>query len=150
MNSLKSVGPPTANPFGDPELPSPASGSSSVKSKATTKSETAAQNEKAATELEAYFMRTVMAETRGNLDDSSVDGGFAGGTFREMLDGALTDKMASGQGMGLKKVIVDSLERAEKIQENGGKLPAAVEQARRMTSHSAVDAIAAHRALKNP
>ncbi len=154
MNSVKSVGPPTANPFGDPELPSQSSVARSGGSKSTAptsgKSGLAAQNEKAATELEAYFLRTVMAETRGNVDESSLDGGFAGSTFREMLDGALTDKMASGHGMGLKDVIVQSLERQQRAKESGRPTSPAVDEALRISSHSSVDAIAAHRALKEP
>jgi Rod binding domain-containing protein len=150
MNSIKSVGAPSANPFGDPELPG--KGTSGIRSTAPTraagKDDLKAQNEQAATQLEAYFLRTVMQETRANVDDNSPDGGFAGSTFRDMLDGALTDKMASGQGMGLKKVIIESLERSQKAGATGDRQPHDAAEIGRITKQTNVDAIAAHRALQ--
>ena len=38
-----------------------------------------------------------------------LDGGFAGDTFRSMLDGAMSDKMAAAGGIGLAKVIAQSM-----------------------------------------
>lgn len=64
----------------------------------------------AAGALEAYFLRQVLAEVR-NATPSGLDGGFAGSTFKEMLDGALADSMASSGGIGLGPAIARSLER---------------------------------------
>ncbi|MSP59502.1 MAG: hypothetical protein EXR72_04010 [Myxococcales bacterium] len=61
----------------------------------------------AASALEAYFLRQVLAEVRAA--GGSLDGGFAGGTFREMLDSALADAMASSGGVGLARTIEGSL-----------------------------------------
>lgn len=63
---------------------------------------------KAATGLEAFFLRQLLAETRP-ADGGGLDGGFAGDTFHDMLDGAMADKMASAGGVGLAKVIAGSL-----------------------------------------
>jgi murein DD-endopeptidase MepM/ murein hydrolase activator NlpD len=53
----------------------------------------------AATQLEAFFVRQLLAEARpkGGL----LDAGFAGGTFAEMLDEAIADKVAAAGGLGL-------------------------------------------------
>jgi len=48
----------------------------------------------AARGLEAHFLRQMLAEVRNSSEGSMLDGGFAGSTFKEMLDGALADKMA--------------------------------------------------------
>ena len=40
-----------------------------------------------------------------------LDGGFAGDTFRSMLDGAMSDKMAAAGGIGLAKVIAQSMSK---------------------------------------
>ncbi len=77
--------------------------------------------EKVAGELESYFMRQILAEAHKSSDDkSNPDGGFAGGTFHDMLDTAMADKMSAGQGLGLKKIIVDSLTRSQEVDEMKG------------------------------
>ena len=53
----------------------------------------------AAKGLESFFLRQLMAEARAS-SPGLLDGGFAGDTFRSMLDDALADAM-SGAGMGL-------------------------------------------------
>jgi flagellar protein FlgJ len=58
----------------------------------------------AAKQLEAYFLRQVLSQVHGSAMTSGgggLDGGFAGDTFHEMLDGALADKIASAGGLGL-------------------------------------------------
>jgi Rod binding domain-containing protein len=101
------------------------------------------QIDKVAGELESYFMRQILAEAHKSSDEkSSLDGGFAGGTFHDMLDGALADKMSVGQGLGLKKIIADSLQRTEASHE----LKAA--QAAKIKGDVVVDAISRTRALK--
>jgi murein DD-endopeptidase MepM/ murein hydrolase activator NlpD len=63
---------------------------------------------KASKELEAFFLKRLMSEARGS-GGGMLDGGFAGDTFREMLDGALSDQMSKSGGVGLAKVIQKSL-----------------------------------------
>jgi len=53
----------------------------------------------AAKGLESFFLRQLLAETRA-ASPGLLDGGFAGDTFRSMLDDALADAM-SGAGLGL-------------------------------------------------
>jgi murein DD-endopeptidase MepM/ murein hydrolase activator NlpD len=55
----------------------------------------------AARALEAYFLRRLLAEVRSDGADPMFGGGFAGATFREMLDEALADEMAAAGGVGL-------------------------------------------------
>ena len=64
---------------------------------------------KAARGLEAHFLRQVLAEVRDAAP--ALDGGFAGSTFKEMLDGALSDSMAASGGIGLGKMIAKELSR---------------------------------------
>ena len=54
----------------------------------------------AGTQLEAFFLRRVLAEARP-APGGMLSGGFAGDTFREMLDGALADTMSDAGGIGL-------------------------------------------------
>jgi murein DD-endopeptidase MepM/ murein hydrolase activator NlpD len=78
------------------------------------KSEDAAT--KAAKQLEAFFLRRLLAEARpqgGGL----VDGGFAGDTFKQMLDEAVADKVAAAGGLGMASMFAAQL---------GGKGAAAV------------------------
>ncbi|MBK7073557.1 MAG: M23 family metallopeptidase [Myxococcales bacterium] len=53
----------------------------------------------AAKGLESFFLRQLLAEARAG-SPGLLDGGFAGDTFRSMLDDALADAM-SGAGLGL-------------------------------------------------
>lgn len=55
---------------------------------------------KAARQLEAFFLRRLLAEARPQ-GGSAIDGGFAGDTFKQMLDEAVADKMADAGGLGL-------------------------------------------------
>ena len=63
----------------------------------------------AARALEAYFMRTMLAELHGSGGSSLAGGGFAGATFQEMLDGALADAASQGKGVGLAGTLASSL-----------------------------------------
>lgn len=54
---------------------------------------------KAAKQLEAFFLRRLLAETRPQ--GGMLDGGFAGDTFKEMLDEAIADKMSNAGGIGM-------------------------------------------------
>src|SRR5262249_53790169 len=63
----------------------------------------------AATALEAYFLRRVLAEVHTN-ENSLTNGGFAGDTFKEMFDEAIADKMSQAGGIGLAKVLARQLD----------------------------------------
>jgi flagellar protein FlgJ len=67
----------------------------------------------AARGLEAHFLRQLLAEVRGTAEGGLLDGGFAGSTFREMLDGALADRMAQGGGIGIAKLLQKQLARSD-------------------------------------
>jgi murein DD-endopeptidase MepM/ murein hydrolase activator NlpD len=65
---------------------------------------------KAARMLEAYFLRRIMAEVRTSSGEGSLLApGFGGEVFREMLDGALADRMAEAGGVGLASMITEQL-----------------------------------------
>jgi murein DD-endopeptidase MepM/ murein hydrolase activator NlpD len=53
----------------------------------------------AATQLEAFFVRQLLAEARPK--GGMMDGGFAGDTFSQMLDEAISDKIAGAGGLGM-------------------------------------------------
>ena len=64
----------------------------------------------AAEALEAYFLRQLLAEVRP-VGGTMGGEGVAGGTFQEMLEGALADAMASGAPFGLAESIEKELQR---------------------------------------
>lgn len=53
----------------------------------------------AARQLESFFLRQFLTEARPA--SGMLDGGFAGDTFRDMLDSALADSMSAAGGLGL-------------------------------------------------
>lgn len=53
----------------------------------------------AAKQLEAFFLRQLLAEARPR--SGGLDGGFAGDTFKQMLDEAVADKVAGAGGLGM-------------------------------------------------
>ena len=61
----------------------------------------------AAKQLEAFFLRQLLAEARPA--GGGIDGGFAGDTFKQMLDEALADKMSSAGGIGMAKLFEKQL-----------------------------------------
>jgi murein DD-endopeptidase MepM/ murein hydrolase activator NlpD len=62
----------------------------------------------AAKQLEAFFLRRLLQEARPQ-GDGLMSGGFAGETFRGMLDEQLADKMAGGAGLGLAELFAKHL-----------------------------------------
>lgn len=58
-------------------------------------------------QLEAFFVRQFLAEARPST--SMLGGGFAGDTFRDMLDSALADSMVAGGGLGLSSTFENAL-----------------------------------------
>jgi murein DD-endopeptidase MepM/ murein hydrolase activator NlpD len=67
--------------------------------------------EKAAKGLEAHFIRQMLSEMRSSSPGGLLDDGFAGSTFREMLDEKLADQMAAGGGIGIAKAVQRELEK---------------------------------------
>jgi murein DD-endopeptidase MepM/ murein hydrolase activator NlpD len=67
----------------------------------------AEQANTAARQLEAFFLRQLLAEARPAA--GGLDGGFAGDTFKQMLDEALADKMANAGGLGLAQLFEKQL-----------------------------------------
>jgi murein DD-endopeptidase MepM/ murein hydrolase activator NlpD len=63
----------------------------------------------AARQLEAFFLRRLLAEARPAGGDPLVGGGFAGETFKEMLDEQLADKMSQAGGVGLAQIVGEQM-----------------------------------------
>ncbi|HEY4243353.1 MAG TPA: peptidoglycan DD-metalloendopeptidase family protein [Kofleriaceae bacterium] len=68
----------------------------------------------AAQQLEAFFLRQVLAEAR-TTGDSSVDSGFAGDTFKQMFDEAVADKMSAAGGIGLSDLFAQQLRKGTSV-----------------------------------
>ena len=64
--------------------------------------------QKAAKQLEAFFLRRLLAEARPQ-GGGMLDGGFAGDTFKSMLDEAISDKMAGAGGLGMAQMFAKQL-----------------------------------------
>jgi murein DD-endopeptidase MepM/ murein hydrolase activator NlpD len=62
----------------------------------------------AAKQLEAFFLRQLLKEARPQ-GAGMLDGGFAGDTFKDMLDEALADKMSAAGGMGMANMFAKQL-----------------------------------------
>ena len=62
----------------------------------------------AASKLEAFFVRQFLAQARPSTP-GMLDGGFAGDTFRDMLDGAMADAISSAGGLGLARTFEAAL-----------------------------------------
>ena len=96
---------------------------------------------KAAQGLEAHFLRQILAQVRES-SSSEDDGGFAGSTFKEMLDGALADSMASAGGIGLGKMIEKELSKT------AGGAKSSAPSAKLTEGTGGTDGIAAMQSLK--
>ena len=90
----------------------------------------------AASQLESFFVRQflAMARPKGGM----LDGGFAGDTFHDMLDGAISDSVAGSGGLGLASTFEAAL---------GGEGGVPVARPHALTM---VDTITAQRALDGP
>jgi murein DD-endopeptidase MepM/ murein hydrolase activator NlpD len=62
----------------------------------------------AAQQLEAFFLRRMLAEARPK-GAGMLDGGFAGDTFKDMLDEAIADRMAKAGGLGMAEMFSQQL-----------------------------------------
>jgi murein DD-endopeptidase MepM/ murein hydrolase activator NlpD len=74
----------------------------------------AKQAKQAGQQLEAFFMRTLLSEARPQ-GGAGPDSGFAGDTFKQMLDEALSDKMSAAGGIGLSKMFEKQLNGDQQI-----------------------------------
>ncbi len=74
----------------------------------------AEQAKTAAKQLEAFFLRQLLAEARP-AGGGGIDGGFAGDTFKQMLDDALAEKMSGAGGLGMASMFQAHLDGSAKI-----------------------------------
>lgn len=68
----------------------------------------------AAKQLEAFFLRRMLAESRPQ-GGGMLAGGFAGDTFKQMLDEAIADKMTAAGGIGMTAMFARQLGKADEI-----------------------------------
>lgn len=80
----------------------------------------------AAKQLEAFFLRQMLAEARPQ--GGGFDGGFAGDTFKQMLDEAIADKMAGAGGIGMSQMFAQQLDKgsAETAAPVAGQMPSSM------------------------
>jgi murein DD-endopeptidase MepM/ murein hydrolase activator NlpD len=74
----------------------------------------AEQAKTAAKQLEAFFLRQLLAEARPQ-GGGGIDGGFAGDTFKQMLDDALADKMSNAGGLGMATMFQSQLDGSARM-----------------------------------
>ncbi len=72
------------------------------------------QAKTAAKQLEAFFLRQLLTEARPQ-GGGGIDGGFAGDTFKQMLDEALADKMSGAGGLGMATMFESTLDGSAKM-----------------------------------
>jgi len=68
----------------------------------------------AAKQLEAFFLRQLLSEARPQ-GGGMLDGGFAGDTFKQMLDEAIADKMTAAGGIGMTAMFAKHLGKADEV-----------------------------------
>jgi len=68
----------------------------------------------AARQLEAFFLRRLLAEARP-AGGGMLDGGFAGDTFKQMLDEAIADKMTAAGGVGMTALFARQLDTTGEV-----------------------------------
>jgi murein DD-endopeptidase MepM/ murein hydrolase activator NlpD len=68
----------------------------------------------AAKQLEAFFLRQLLAEARPK-GGGMLDGGFAGDTFKQMLDEAIADKMTAAGGIGMTAMFAKHLGKSDEV-----------------------------------
>jgi murein DD-endopeptidase MepM/ murein hydrolase activator NlpD len=71
------------------------------------------QAETAAKQLEAFFLRRLLAEARPQ--GGMLDSGFAGDTFKQMLDEAIADKMTAAGGVGMAQLFAKQLGKSDEV-----------------------------------
>ena len=68
----------------------------------------------AAKQLEAFFLRQMLTEARPQ-GGGGLDAGFAGDTFKQMLDDAIADKMSAAGGVGLSQMFTQQLDKGGEV-----------------------------------
>ena len=68
----------------------------------------------AAKQLESFFLRQMLTEARPQ-GGGMLDGGFAGDTFKQMLDEAIADKMTAAGGVGMTQMFARQLDKANEV-----------------------------------
>ncbi len=56
-------------------------------------------------QLEAFFMRRMLAEMRATVGEGMFSGGYSGEMFQDMLDEAMADEMSAAGGLGIAEMI---------------------------------------------
>jgi murein DD-endopeptidase MepM/ murein hydrolase activator NlpD len=69
---------------------------------------------KAGKQLEAFFLRQILSEARPQ-GGGAIDGGFAGDTFKSMLDEAIADKMSAAGGVGMSQLFAKQLGKPDEV-----------------------------------
>lgn len=64
-----------------------------------------ANSKEAAKQLEAFFLRRMLAEMRSSQTDGLFSGGYAGKMFQDMLDEAIADQMSESGDIGVAKLM---------------------------------------------
>jgi murein DD-endopeptidase MepM/ murein hydrolase activator NlpD len=80
----------------------------------------------AAQQLEAFFLRQLLSETK--TSGSAIDGGFAGDTFKQMLNEAIADKMVAAGGVGMASMFAKQLGDTGKQQVMASPTPSGVRE----------------------
>lgn len=65
---------------------------------------------KAADQLEAFFIRRMLAEMRKSVGSSMLSGGYSGKMFQDMLDEAMADQISESGGLGISSLMAADLE----------------------------------------
>ena len=73
------------------------------------KEETGPSPQQAGEQLEAFFLRHMLAEMRSSSSDGMFSGGYGGKMFQEMLDEAMADEMSASGGLGIADLITAEL-----------------------------------------
>ena len=68
----------------------------------------------AARQLEAFFLRQLLAASRPQ-GGGMLDGGFAGDTFKQMLDEAVADRMSAAGGIGMASMFATQLGKTDEV-----------------------------------
>ena len=87
--------------------------------------------EKAAQDLEAFFVRQMLAELRASSDNPVFGGGYAGKMFQEMLDERMAEQMSKAGGLGIADLVAQDLQEHEKATQLGLQMPGGPEMATR-------------------
>ncbi len=61
-------------------------------------------------QLEAFFLRRMLAEMRASVGEGMLSGGYAGKMFQEMLDEAMAEDISTTGGLGIAELVTRELE----------------------------------------